>query len=430
MNKKLKKIIDINRDCDYLKNYNLYSYDDFKKLPIINYDDLFYYINKIKSGEKDVLFKGIPLAVEKTSGTLGSKYIYYSKQGIEDLKVEIEKQYFDIIENEKTKGKVFFALSPFWLSNEKFGNLNVGLKDEDVLSEKTLSHLMLNACLDLSIYQSTTYQDYYQKLLNIIDINSTELELMSIWSPSYLINILNDLPNNKLKHNKNLKISCWTHGFAKNELKELKELLPLAKIIPKGLFLTEGLITYPQKIQNEYLFLESECNFIEYYQEDNNQVFLREELREGEKYEVILTNNNGLYRYNTKDIVLYKNNSLEFIARANLSNDFSGEKLSEEFLENSKLDFFVYPTKNKEYIFFIDELNQNNINELKTYLNTNPHWELAINHKQIKMGVVLMKNLKEKYFNYFIKNNQTISTIKKHHLFKNEELFEYLKGQK
>ena len=53
------------------------TYSDWKKeVPIRNYEDLSYYIDKIKNGEPNVLWKGVPLYFCKTSGTTsGTKYI-------------------------------------------------------------------------------------------------------------------------------------------------------------------------------------------------------------------------------------------------------------------------------------------------------------------------------------------------------------------
>lgn len=427
MDNRLKYIINKNKNCEYLKQFNIDSYESFKKIPIIEYKELIPFINKIKKGDSDILFKGKPESVEKTSGTLGAKYIYYSEQGIKDLKKEIEQQYFNLIKTYNITGKIFFALSPFWFNLEKYGELTVGLKDESVLSKKTLIHFMSNACIDNAIYATQDYNDYYIKLLNLIKINQSELGLISIWSPSYLINLLNDLESyDNLKNNKKLVISCWKHGFAKEEVKKLQMMLPFATIVPKGLFLTEGLITNPVIQKNKVKFIESKKNFIEYLNLETKKTYLLKELEEETKYEVILTNNNGLYRYNTHDIITLKNKSIEFISRSNLNNDFAGEKISEEFLSNSNFNFFMYPeVKNKEYIIFIDK-EENIENELIQYLNLNPHWVLALNHKQIKFTIKKIKNLREIYFKFFINKNAILSTIKKHHLIKSEELFNHL----
>lgn len=60
------------------------SYEDFKKqVPIRDYEDLSRYIDRIKSGEENVLWKGKPIYFCKTSGTTsGTKYIPISAASI------------------------------------------------------------------------------------------------------------------------------------------------------------------------------------------------------------------------------------------------------------------------------------------------------------------------------------------------------------
>lgn len=58
------------------------SYDDFKKsVPVRDYEELKHYVERIKNGEKDVLWPGKPAYFAKTSGTTsGVKYIPMSRE--------------------------------------------------------------------------------------------------------------------------------------------------------------------------------------------------------------------------------------------------------------------------------------------------------------------------------------------------------------
>jgi hypothetical protein len=69
------------RDHDFT---GIRTYDDFKKrVPVHDYEDLKPYIERVKSGEEDVLWPGKPLYFAKTSGTTsGTKYIPISKESI------------------------------------------------------------------------------------------------------------------------------------------------------------------------------------------------------------------------------------------------------------------------------------------------------------------------------------------------------------
>ncbi|HEX8277824.1 MAG TPA: GH3 auxin-responsive promoter family protein, partial [Segetibacter sp.] len=60
------------------------SYNDFKKsVPVRDYEQLKSYIEKIKEGNSDILWKGKPIYFAKTSGTTsGVKYIPITKDSI------------------------------------------------------------------------------------------------------------------------------------------------------------------------------------------------------------------------------------------------------------------------------------------------------------------------------------------------------------
>jgi len=60
------------------------SVRDFQeKVPISDYEDLKPYIERIKNGEKDILWTSQPEYFAKTSGTTsGAKYIPISKEGM------------------------------------------------------------------------------------------------------------------------------------------------------------------------------------------------------------------------------------------------------------------------------------------------------------------------------------------------------------
>ncbi len=67
------------RDHDFSK---IKTYEDFKRaVPIRDYEDLKPYIERVKAGERDVLWPGLPAYFAKTSGTTsGVKYIPMSKE--------------------------------------------------------------------------------------------------------------------------------------------------------------------------------------------------------------------------------------------------------------------------------------------------------------------------------------------------------------
>ena len=88
--RKLLKFL-VRQSCHvhYLKDLNITRDDDAQtisqKLPIVDYEDIRHYIDRVREGEKDVLWRGLPKYWAKTSGTTsGAKYIPLTKESMPD----------------------------------------------------------------------------------------------------------------------------------------------------------------------------------------------------------------------------------------------------------------------------------------------------------------------------------------------------------
>ena len=87
-NKVFKNLVRSAKNTEFGKDHGfskISSYSDFKKnIPVRNYEKLSHYIEKIKRGDKDVLWPKTPIYFSKTSGTTsGTKYIPISKESID-----------------------------------------------------------------------------------------------------------------------------------------------------------------------------------------------------------------------------------------------------------------------------------------------------------------------------------------------------------
>jgi len=86
-NKIFQYLIKEAKNTDFGKDHNfdkIHSYKDFKKyVPVRDYEALKPYVEKIKEGKNDVLWKGKPIYFAKTSGTTsGAKYIPITKESM------------------------------------------------------------------------------------------------------------------------------------------------------------------------------------------------------------------------------------------------------------------------------------------------------------------------------------------------------------
>src|SRR5438309_542664 len=82
-----KELIKMARTTEFGKDHQfdkITTYQDFKqRVPVRDYEGLKPYINKIKEGKHNILWKGLPIYLAKTSGTTsGVKYIPITKESI------------------------------------------------------------------------------------------------------------------------------------------------------------------------------------------------------------------------------------------------------------------------------------------------------------------------------------------------------------
>ena len=83
----LNQLIKVGKDTEYGRSVKLdkvTNYEEFKEvIPIQDYEQMRPWINKIKEGKHNVLWKGRPIYLAKTSGTTsGTKYIPITKDSI------------------------------------------------------------------------------------------------------------------------------------------------------------------------------------------------------------------------------------------------------------------------------------------------------------------------------------------------------------
>jgi hypothetical protein len=157
------------------------------------------------------------------------------------------------------------------------------------------------------------------------------LSLISVWHPSFLELLIGDLdpvatwPELRV-------ISCWADANAAGPAAALARRFPHATMQPKGLLLTEGVVTIPY---GDAHALAYRSHFFEF--RDGGDIRLAAELEVGKRYQVIITTGGGLVRYDTEDLVdvigfRERCPLLRFAGRAAHVSDHFGEKLNEVFV--------------------------------------------------------------------------------------------------
>ena len=128
-------------------------------------------------------------------------------------------------------------------------------------------------------------------------------------------------------------VSCWGEQAAEPGWRALADRLPRALVQPKGLLATECVVTIPLGSDRP---LAITSHFFEFLDE-NGECRRAHELERGARYEVVVSNGGGLWRYRLGDVVectgfLRATPTLRFLGRAGRTSDLRGEKLSEPFV--------------------------------------------------------------------------------------------------
>ncbi len=437
---KLLFYINKNKTSKYGIKFNfseIKSYVDFKeKVPIISeYEKISSYINTIAKGDRNILFSDDILFFEETSGSSSaSKLIPYTQ----DLKNEFNKAFAPWIHTMNKNypgvfsGKAYWSLSPA-LKENRFSEagIRIGIEDDTEYLTKTIKFLYgFIRAVNIKPNKFTSSDEFFIETWRQL-INTKNLSLISIWSPSFLIQLFSVLKNNyaELKTNRlpekfnevNLKvlfpkckvISCWTDSSASIWLNELEKIAGGIPIHSKGLLLTEGVVTTPF---NKHNYLSYHSHFYEFLDRSGN-CFRSHELKIGEKYTVLITTGGGLYRYNTHDIVKVvaitdSLPALEFMGRGNITSDLVGEKLALEHInqivkklhESNLIHYFFIQPQFKEnqayYSCYINYTEPSKINEIELIiskmLRENPYYLQAIKIGQLKKEVFIYKDKKFK----------------------------------
>jgi hypothetical protein len=168
-----------------------------------------------------------------------------------------------------------------------------------------------------------------------------EIELMSFWSPSLLLSVLDHMGIGTAEEARQAwpdlqLVSCWTAGSSTLFIDRLRGLFPRVLIQGKGLLATEAAVTVPLQTAGGCVPLLQDV-FLE-FESGGGEISALHELQDGNEYEVILSTAMGLLRYRLGDRVrvtgFYRETPLlDFLGRAGITSDLVGEKLTLEFIE-------------------------------------------------------------------------------------------------
>jgi GH3 auxin-responsive promoter len=374
----------------------LHNVREFRRaVPIVGYDDLSPWIERIKAGEEKVLTDEPVLMLEKTSGSsTAAKYIPYTSSLRRQFQRAVGAWIFDLYAHnlKLVYGTAYWAITPLARGPEvTSGGLSVGFENDTEYfgtAERFLLRKILAVPeevaripeLDTALYVTLRFL-----------LQSPSLSFISVWAPSFLTILLEHLQNNaerlltdlrdgalrppgplpdaiapvlhsrlradpacarRLEHAwresgllraqdvwPNLRvISCWTDASSRLALPALRELFAGVLIQGKGLLATEGVVSVPV-VEHGSCVAAATSHFYEFIEQPGAPPRLLHELEENHEYSVLLTTGGGLYRYRLGDRVRvagFARNTplLEFLGKEDGISDLCGEKLSPSFVES------------------------------------------------------------------------------------------------
>ena len=291
------------------------SHEDFvKQVPVRDYEALKTYIDKIKEGRHNVLWKGQPIYFAKTSGTTsGVKYIPITKDSIHNhINTARNALLCYMAETGNTKfadGKlIFLSGSPVL---ERVGGVPTG-RLSGIVNHHVPKYLRAN---QLPSYETNCIEDWEEKLDKIVaETISQDMTLISgipPWMQMYFDKLIEK--SGKKVGELFPNFSVMVQGGVNFEPYKAKLTESIGRSIDTiELFpASEGFFAFQDSQKEPGMLLNTNSGIFyefiplaEIYLENPTRLTLKD-VKIGENYALIISNNAGLWAYNIGDTVKF-----------------------------------------------------------------------------------------------------------------------------
>ena len=209
----LLEILKTNKNTEYLKIFETESQilnaenekeliEKFQnKIPIVNYEDIKEFVEKEKSGENNVLLSDKIKLFELTSGSTSDvKYIPYTEKFLKSYMNGVFAWIYNLYQNNKRLffGSSYWSVSPI-LKREAVtsGGIRVGIEDDTSYFDK-VSAFFLNKLFTVpkEIKNIQNMEDFLL-ITAVFLLLSENLTMISVWSPSFLMILLDFIEKNQ-----------------------------------------------------------------------------------------------------------------------------------------------------------------------------------------------------------------------------------------
>lgn len=450
--------------ANILSSYNIGN-NGFNLTNTINcYDDIKEHLDFINPSNR--LIKDKVIFFEKTSGsTSQSKSIPYTKKLIASFNKYFRLCCYDILVNHRIKletGVIFISVSPFdnvcssdENMNDKYNNTSLQ-NDSDYLEKGFVNNIIKSYILLPPKNLLNKGVDEFRRGLANLLLENEKLEIISIWSPTYLLAIIDYISSNKqlfINNNKisNVRqqfidhdnyqniwpylklISCWKFGASRLYVDRLKKIFPNVVFHEKGILATEAPISVV--IKDKYHLPYITGTYFEFRDLKNCNIYTIEQLKQGNEYEVIITQQSGLFRYGMGDVIKvsgYYNQCplFVFIGRVSDTCDMVGEKITKLHAQQIRDKFFnlndfmmLVPYSNGKisyYVLLVDKMNEGNnkliAEQVEQFLCSNIHYHNARVLAQLEPVMLIsvddpIKLLQDFYYSNYLSIGDMKDTI-------------------
>ncbi|MGE7774552.1 GH3 auxin-responsive promoter family protein [Chitinophaga sp. NPDC101104] len=314
----LQDLLKTGRKTEFGKEHtfeHIHNYQEYKQaVPIRDYEQFRPWIEKIKEGRHNILWKGLPMYFAKTSGTTsGVKYIPISKESIDHhFNTSRNAVFCNVVETGDASafdGKlIFLSGSP---ELERIAGIPTG-RLSGIANHQIPRYLRTN---QLPTYETNCIEDWETKLGKIVDetINQDMRLISGIppWMQMYFDELIarSGKPVGELFPNFNLLV----HGGVNFEPYRAKLMDSIGRKVTtiETFPASEGFFAYQDTQQQEGLLLNTNAGIFfefvpaaEIFSPNPTRISLKD-VETGVNYAMIVSTNAGLWAYNIGDTVKF-----------------------------------------------------------------------------------------------------------------------------
>ena len=424
------------------------------RVPLSTFDDYDESIRQIQAGAPNILSAQAVRCLQPSSGsTRAAKLIPYTTTLQSEFGRAIGPWMFDLARSTPAilAGPAYWSVTP--LRSEEVDDAvisrpaststrtpDVGFESDGAYLGGWLQRLLQRALVDCEDLKYARDIGEFRRRTLVRLLNESELRLISVWHPTFLTLLLDELaacwddllallargvastgrlrsippnrgraarlrsvgPNGQREIWPHLAvISCWGDGHAAALTANLKTRFPGVRIQPKGLIATEAIVSIPFE---DRFPVAIRSHFFEFLDSQGTARTVSE-LQKASTYSVVVTTAGGLYRYMLRDRIrvddfIHATPSIRFLGKEDSVSDLRGEKLSEGLVADvlsqllsvhapaARFALVAPDTRDSvpRYVLYLesqDRVSGQLSEELESALRLNPNYALCIRLGQL-----------------------------------------------